>query len=116
MAALLAAQGDTAAASFVASYDVEEVVDAPASAVDCLPSGGTGLNSHSPFLATVGAVRELHTGGDRSCVHVELDIAGCKATYEAGACRSVGPGSKQQAVRWGRQRPPEEARRGKARG
>ncbi|KAL4458551.1 hypothetical protein ABPG75_013416 [Micractinium tetrahymenae] len=79
-----AGKGDASAASFVAAYDVEEVADAPASAVDSLPSGGTGLNSHSPFLATVSDVRELHTGGDRSCVHVELDISGCKATYEAG--------------------------------
>lgn len=80
-----ALQGDTAAATFVASYDVEEVADAPASAVDRLPANGSGLNSHSPFLATVSEVRELHTGGERSCVHVELDIRGCKATYEAGA-------------------------------
>ena len=59
------------------------VPDAPASAVDRLTSG-SGLNSHSPYLATISAVRELHTGGDRSCVHVEVDISGSKATYEAG--------------------------------
>lgn len=60
------------------------MLDAPASSVDVLPQGGSGLNSHSPFLATVSAVRELHKGGERSCVHVELEIKGCKATYQAG--------------------------------
>ncbi|PRW59852.1 NADPH-cytochrome P450 reductase [Chlorella sorokiniana] len=75
---------DVMSAAFLAAYDVEEVADAPTSQVDRLPPSGTGLNSHSPFLATVTAVRELHAGGDRSCVHVELDIAGCKATYDAG--------------------------------
>lgn len=67
----------------MAAYDVEAVADAPTSAVDRLPSG-SGLNTHSPYLATISAVRELHTGGDRSCVHVELDISGSKAAYEAG--------------------------------
>ncbi len=68
----------------VAAYEVQVFADAPSSAVDCLPQGGSGLSSHSPYLATVSAVRELHAGGDRSCVHVELDISGCQATYEAG--------------------------------
>lgn len=71
-------------ADFLAAYDVEEVPDAPASAVDRLPERGSGASAHSPFLASVGAVRELHAGGDRSCVHVELGIAGCKAGYETG--------------------------------
>ncbi|PSC71305.1 NADPH-cytochrome P450 reductase isoform A [Micractinium conductrix] len=81
---LVSKGGASLSADFLAAYDVEEVRDAPASAVDVLPAGGSGLNSHSPFLATVGAVRELHAGGGRSCVHVELDISGCQASYEAG--------------------------------
>lgn len=73
-------------ADFLAAYEVEEVskVEVHPSAVDRLPTGGSGLNSHSPYLARVAAVRELHTGGERSCVHVELDISGCQASYEAG--------------------------------
>lgn len=29
----------------------------------------------NPFLAPVRVNRELHKGGDRSCMHIELDIA-----------------------------------------
>jgi NADPH-ferrihemoprotein reductase len=73
-------------ADFLAAYEVEQVsaAEVPRSEVDARPAGGTGLNAHSPFLAAVTAVRELHAGGGRSCVHVEVDIAGCAATYEAG--------------------------------
>lgn len=68
----------------VTSYVVEEVADAPAAAVDLHPNG-SGLNHTSPYMAAVTAVRELHgTGSDRSCVHIEVDISGSKATYEAG--------------------------------
>lgn len=77
--------GGAQSAGFLAAYDVEEVLDAPPSQVDRLPQGGSGASAHAPFLATVGAVRELHRGGGRSCVHVELDIAGCATGYEAGA-------------------------------
>jgi NADPH-ferrihemoprotein reductase len=38
----------------------------------------------NPFLAKVVANRELHTGGDRSCVHVELNIKGSNMIYDAG--------------------------------
>ncbi|XP_076452783.1 NADPH--cytochrome P450 reductase-like [Babylonia areolata] len=38
----------------------------------------------NPFLAPVTVNRELHKGGDRSCMHIELDISGSKIRYEAG--------------------------------
>ncbi|KJE97834.1 NADPH-cytochrome P450 reductase, variant [Capsaspora owczarzaki ATCC 30864] len=42
------------------------------------------FDSKNPFLAPVRVHRELHTGGDRSCMHIELDIAGSGIKYEAG--------------------------------
>ena len=52
-------------------------------------STGTGAGPHSPALARVVAVRELHSNlSERSCTHVELDIGGGggggELTYEAG--------------------------------
>ncbi len=34
------------------------------------------FNAKNPYLATMSVNRELHDGGDRSCMHVEMDIAG----------------------------------------
>lgn len=38
----------------------------------------------NPYLAPLTVNRELHKGGDRSCMHIELDISGSKMRYEAG--------------------------------
>jgi NADPH-ferrihemoprotein reductase len=38
----------------------------------------------NPFLAPVLVNRELHKGGDRSCMHIELDITDSKIRYETG--------------------------------
>lgn len=38
----------------------------------------------NPYLAPLTVNRELHKGGDRSCMHIELDISGSKIRYEAG--------------------------------
>ncbi|GFR39650.1 hypothetical protein Agub_g116 [Astrephomene gubernaculifera] len=66
----------------VASYEVE--VLRGAEEVSPFPSG-TGKDVHSPFWAKITTVRELHTSqSDRSCVHVEIDVAGSDITYEAG--------------------------------
>ena len=46
---------------------------------------GSGYTMHSPFLATVTCVKELHTAAsDRSCVHVEIDLSGSTVQYEHG--------------------------------
>jgi hypothetical protein len=80
----------------VAAYEVEELrlAGVPPAALNTLPASGTGASVHSPFLGTVSAVRELHSGGGRSCVHVEVDVAGCKTAYEAGAPGCQGRGSR----------------------
>ncbi|RVE52696.1 hypothetical protein evm_002569 [Chilo suppressalis] len=41
-------------------------------------------DAKNPFLAQITVNRELHKGGDRSCLHVELDISESKMRYEAG--------------------------------
>ncbi|XP_076435133.1 NADPH--cytochrome P450 reductase-like [Babylonia areolata] len=38
----------------------------------------------NPFLAPLTVNRELHKGGDRSCMHIELDITDAKLRYDAG--------------------------------
>ncbi|XP_061395304.1 NADPH--cytochrome P450 reductase [Musca vetustissima] len=42
------------------------------------------FDAKNPFLATVVVNRELHKGGGRSCMHIELDIEGSKMRYDAG--------------------------------
>jgi NADPH-ferrihemoprotein reductase len=82
---LLKAGGEaTRTAASIAAYLVQEIVDAPSYAVDVIQDGA-GTSHLNPHLATITAVRELHScDSDRSCVHVEVDISGCTATYEAG--------------------------------
>lgn len=41
-------------------------------------------DAKNPFLAQIAVNRELHKGGDRSCLHIELDISDSKMRYEAG--------------------------------
>jgi NADPH-ferrihemoprotein reductase len=67
----------------VPAYKVD-IIQSKGAGVVPFPSG-SGISAHSPFLATVTKVQELHTPeSDRSCVHVELDISGSQASYEAG--------------------------------
>jgi NADPH-ferrihemoprotein reductase len=81
---LKAGSGAAATPDSVPAYLVEAIKDAPMSAIDVM-NDGNGLTTSSPHLATVTLVKELHTKlSDRSCVHVEVDISGCSATYEAG--------------------------------
>nr|UZN72640.1 cytochrome P450 reductase [Spodoptera frugiperda] len=48
-------------------------------------------DAKNPFLAQITVNRELHKGGDRSCIHVELDISDSKMRYEAGDHVAVYP-------------------------
>lgn len=83
-----------AAAETVPSYVVEILTGADAAAAEDVaadpPVAGNGTGHNSPFLARIGAVRELHTPqSDRSCVHIELDVNGSDIVYEAGDHVSV---------------------------
>uniref|UniRef100_A0A1A9WZ84 NADPH--cytochrome P450 reductase n=1 Tax=Glossina brevipalpis TaxID=37001 RepID=A0A1A9WZ84_9MUSC len=42
------------------------------------------FDAKNPFLAPILVNRELHKGGSRSCMHIELDIEGSKMRYDAG--------------------------------
>lgn len=52
----------------------------------------------NPFLAPVRMNQELHTGGDRSCRHVEFDISGSRLRYEAGDHVAVYPTNDTELV------------------
>ncbi|XP_026757626.2 NADPH--cytochrome P450 reductase isoform X2 [Galleria mellonella] len=48
-------------------------------------------DAKNPFLAQIKVNKELHKGGDRSCLHVEFDISDSKMRYEAGDHVAVYP-------------------------
>lgn len=48
-------------------------------------------DAKNPFLAKIVVNRELHKGGERSCMHIEFDIEGSKMRYDAGDHLAVYP-------------------------
>ena len=44
-------------------------------------------------------MRELHTGGGRSCLHMELDITGANLKYQAGDHLALYVRNDEQLVR-----------------
>ncbi|XP_045445468.1 NADPH--cytochrome P450 reductase [Melitaea cinxia] len=48
-------------------------------------------DAKNPFLAQIKVNKELHKGGDRSCLHIELDISSSNMRYEAGDHVAVYP-------------------------
>lgn len=83
----------------VPAYRIQKIMDAPDSKVNIL-CNGNGMNVHSPYLARVSKKKELHSASsDRSCVHVEVDISGCKARYEAGDHIGVYPENSMDVVK-----------------
>lgn len=52
----------------------------------------------NPYLAPVTVNRELHKGGDRSCMHIEVDISGSKIRYDAGDHLGVYPVNNSELV------------------
>lgn len=55
-------------------------------------------DAKNPYLAPVRVNRELHKGGDRSCLHIEFDITGSKIRYEAGDHVAVYPVNESEIV------------------
>ena len=43
----------------------------------------------NPYLAPVIVNRELHNGGDRSCMHIEVGIEGSKIRYNITGARYI---------------------------
>ncbi|KAL3858480.1 hypothetical protein ACJMK2_013069 [Sinanodonta woodiana] len=56
------------------------------------------FDAKNPYLAPVKVNRELHKGGDRSCMHIEFDISGSKIRYEAGDHVAVYPVNDPEIV------------------
>lgn len=56
------------------------------------------FDAKNPYLAAVTANRELHTGGDRSCLHLELDIGDSRIRYESGDHVAVYPVNRVDLV------------------
>mmetsp|Transcript_6849 Transcript_6849/g.13626 ORF Transcript_6849/g.13626 Transcript_6849/m.13626 type:complete len:656 (+) Transcript_6849:68-2035(+) len=83
----------------VPAYSIQKIMDAPASSVNKIING-RGDNVHSPYLAEVTCVKELHgDASDRSCVHVEVDISGSQTGYEAGDHIGVYPENLKDVVK-----------------
>ncbi|XP_025089238.1 NADPH--cytochrome P450 reductase-like [Pomacea canaliculata] len=55
-------------------------------------------DAKNPYLSPILVNRELHKGGDRSCMHIELDISGSKIRYEAGDHVGVYPINDAETV------------------
>jgi len=55
-------------------------------------------DAKNPYLAKVTVNRELHKGGGRSCLHLELDITGSKIGYNAGDHVAIYPTNDAQMV------------------
>ena len=55
-------------------------------------------NTKNPFLSKVQVIRELHKGGERSCMHIEMDITGSKLSYIAGDHVAIFPINDSERV------------------
>ncbi|XP_013195872.1 NADPH--cytochrome P450 reductase isoform X2 [Amyelois transitella] len=56
------------------------------------------FDANNPFLAQIITNKELHKGGNRSCLHVEFDISDSKMEYEAGDYVAVYPKNNSRLV------------------
>nr|CAG4646082.1 EOG090X027R [Macrothrix elegans] len=56
------------------------------------------FDAKNPYLSRVVTWRELHNGGERSCMHIELDISSSKLRYDAGDHVAVYPVNDPELV------------------
>lgn len=49
-------------------------------------------------MAQISTNRELHKSGDRSCMHIEIDISGSKMSYIAGDHLAILPQNDKELV------------------
>jgi len=56
------------------------------------------FDAKNPFLSRVIEWRELHKNGERSCMHIELDISNSKLRYDAGDHVALYPVNDQDMV------------------
>ncbi|SPN99621.1 probable NADPH--hemoprotein reductase; NADPH--cytochrome P450 reductase [Cephalotrichum gorgonifer] len=48
-------------------------------------------NAHNPYIAPIAESRELFAGGDRNCLHIDVDISGSSLNYQSGDHLAVWP-------------------------
>lgn len=58
----------------------------------------TPFDAKNPYLAPIKVNREIHKGGDRSCMHLEFDIEGSKMRYDAGDHMAMFPVNDKDLV------------------
>ncbi len=56
------------------------------------------FDAKNPFMSTLVVNKELHKGGGRSCMHIELDISNSKMRYDSGDHVAVYPQNDENAV------------------
>ncbi|KAK2711550.1 hypothetical protein QYM36_012643, partial [Artemia franciscana] len=56
------------------------------------------FDAKNPYLATVKAWKELFKGGDRSCMHIEMDTSGSKLRYDSGDHVAIYPVNDSELV------------------
>ncbi|RUS72053.1 hypothetical protein EGW08_020182 [Elysia chlorotica] len=55
-------------------------------------------DAKNPYLAPIRVNKELHKGGDRSCMHIKLDISDSKIRYETGDHVAIYPINSPEIV------------------
>lgn len=48
-------------------------------------------NAHNPYAAPIATSRELFNGGERNCLHMDVDISGSTLSYQSGDHLAVWP-------------------------
>ncbi|MCL4130111.1 UNVERIFIED_CONTAM: hypothetical protein GTU68_053880 [Idotea baltica] len=72
-------------------YNPEKIFTGEIGRLHSLGNQRPPFDTKNPFLAEVTIVRELHKGGDRNCLHMELNIEGSRIRYDAGDHVAVYP-------------------------
>lgn len=87
---------DDSEAAAPPSYDC--VMHPPGTKPAIVSMGQPPYNAHNPYVARVTGRKELHSGGGRSCLHVEIDLSGSNITYEAGDHLAIFPENSPAVV------------------
>ncbi|KAK6625304.1 hypothetical protein RUM43_005598 [Polyplax serrata] len=71
--------------------NLERVFTGEVARLQSLKNQRPPYDAKNPFLSQIKVNRELHTGGDRSCMHIEFDLEGSKMRYDSGDHLAVYP-------------------------
>ncbi|ESN99807.1 hypothetical protein HELRODRAFT_113572 [Helobdella robusta] len=58
------------------------------------------FDAKNPFLSTIISTKELHKAGDRSCLHINIDLTGSRLRYDTGDHVGVLPRNDSTLVNW----------------